>query len=189
MMTVREGREEIRNSIPQPNSQGKRSIERIKPIPDSTIEWLASQVAPGEYAVYADQSDFPKGASIAPSERHLLTVVLGSCYSRPTLGCSTERMPAPGTVMYFQKTTRDCGHDGTPHQNAEINVYWTAQNGRCYRANAGTSPDHYRSLLTGSSCLAIDSWLASGSTETGNLDSAGLSISVRITSEGPRSDY
>ncbi len=182
-------REGSKNSVPLDHSRGAENTDNIKAITPSAIEWLGSQVRPGEYVVRDDQSDFPKGIAWCNRDNHSQTVFLGTCYTRPTTGSSTELMPAPGTVMYFQKTTRECCHNGTPHQNADINVYWTAQNGCCYRANAGTSPDHYRSLLTGSSCLAIDSWLASGSTETGPLVSAGLSISVRITSDGPRSDY
>ncbi len=164
-------------------------MDNIKTIPPSAMEWLGSQVSPDEYAVYGDQSSFPQGIAKCPPERHFRTVVLGSCFSGTTLGSSAELTPTPGTVMYFQKTVRECCHDGISHQNADINVYWTAQNGSYYRANAGTSPDHYRCLVTGSSCLAIASWLACGSAETGTLDSAGLSIPVRITSDGPRSDY
>ena len=184
-----EKREGVENSVPLDHSGGAKNTDSIKAIPPSTMEWLGSQVSPGGYAIYGDQSCFPQGIARCNPDSHLQTVMLGTRYTGPTTGSSTELMPAPGTGMFFQKTARGCCHDGTPHQNADINVYWTAQNGSYYRANAGTSPDHYQSLITGSSYLAIASWMASGSTETGTLDSAGLSISVRITSDGPRSDY
>ena len=188
-MTAHEEQEEVGKSIPLVNSEGKRKMDSIKPIPHFAMEWLGSQVSLGGYAIYGDQSCFPQGIARCNPDSHRQTVMLGTRYTGPTSGSSTELMPAPGTGMFFQKTARGCCHDGTPHQNADINVYWIAQNGSCYRANAGTSPDHYQSLITGSSYLAIASWMASGSTETGTLDSAGLSISVRITSDGPRSDY
>lgn len=177
------------NLIPPSRIEGTKTADNIKVITSSAIEWLGSQVNHGEYAVYGDQSCFPMGIAKCRPDVHLRTVLLGTCYTGPATGNLSEFMPAPGTVMYFQKTIRECCHDGTPHQNADINVYWTAANGSYYRANAGASPDHYRSLITGSSGLVIASWLSSENQETGILDSAGLTISVRITGDGPRSDY
>jgi hypothetical protein len=171
------------------HSGGKKNTDNMKTIPSSAMEWLGSQVSNGEYAVYGNQAGFPPGIARCGPDSHDRTVLLGTRYTGQATGSFTELMPAPGTMMYFQKTARKCCHDGTPHQNADTCVYWTAVNGSYHRASAGTSPDHYRDLVTGSSCLAIASWLSSGNTETGTLDAAGLTISIRISCDGPRSDY
>jgi hypothetical protein len=179
----------VANSLHPAHSGGKKNADNMKPITSITMEWLGSQVSNGEYAVFGDQAGFPPGIARCRPESHNRTVLLGTCYTGQATENSSEFMPAPGTVMYFQKTTRLCCHNGSPHQNADTSVYWTAANGNFYRANAGTSPDHYLCLVTGSNCLAIASWLSSGSAEAGTLEEAGLNISVRISCDGPRSDY
>lgn len=166
----------------------RKKQQRVKPVAHETLTRLGNLVGNHEYCVVHDIGNLPRGVGIVPLQTHITTTILGTTFVGPE-AVTTDLMPALNTTIFFQKTYRLCNHDGTGHANADIYVYWTAQDGSCYRTESGMSPDHYAALVNGSCTPMIGSWLVSDTPETGQLDEAGFSIRIELTGNGPRSDF
>ena len=167
----------------------RKKQQRVKPVAHETLTRLGNLVGNHEYCVVHDAACLPSsGFAVCPESNHMSTTIVGTTFVGPE-SCNSPLMPDLNSTIYFQKTYRKCNHDGTGHANADIYVYWNAQDGSCYRTESGVSPDHYAALVNGSCTPMIGSWLVSDSPETGQLDEAGFSIRIELTGNGPRSDF
>lgn len=168
----------------------KRNLkENPKSISNSVMFFLGNVITCDKsYARLQSIESFPDEFARCTGSLHRETILIGTRFGGPELS-DDPYSPKRDTMVFFQKTYRECCHDGTSHLNADVYAYWTACNGSSYRACAGNSPDHYQKLLVGTGTTAIGNWLSSSAPYTGGLEEVGLSLSVNWYQYGPRCDF
>lgn len=140
-----------------PTIEGMTTMSRFKLFPESAFISMINEVGVSNYCIFEKDELMPGGVF-----RSNLNIDLYNCVFTCTAATASnyhiisktgegedridDLVIPQGQPIVLVRLLRYCEHDGTPHYNADDQIFFQTVNGYTYRFSRNNAPDHYIAL-------------------------------------------